>query len=165
MRPLLASLCLVLVPTLGHAHAIGLDCTLRGNKVEVEVYYDDDSPAQKAKIEVVGVMEEIIISGITDEKGKWSFAAPVPGKYEVRVDGGAGHRAKRSLTIPGPKTAESKSVDPALAPDAAMSEGADRAEFTSVPWLKIVIGLFVIGSCAGVFLLVSILRGPASRAP
>ena len=124
-------------------------------------YYDDDSPAQKAKVDVVDAKDAVIVTGITDHKGQWSFATPPPGKYEVRVDGGAGHRAKRSLTIPGPMSAEATSAPVA---EVTISEGANRAEFTGIPWLKIAIGLVVIGSCTGVFLLVSFFRKPETSA-
>ena len=44
---------LVGVPANAFAHALGVACTLRGDKVEVEVFYDDDTPAQKAKVQVL----------------------------------------------------------------------------------------------------------------
>ena len=73
------------------AHAVGVDCTVRGDKVEVEGFFDDDSPAQKAKVRVVNAKGELIADGITDEKGRWSFRTPAPGKYQVELDAGAGH--------------------------------------------------------------------------
>jgi hypothetical protein len=144
-RCYLATLCLILTPALGHAHAIGVDCKLRAGKIEVEAFYDDDSPAGKAKVRVVNAKEEIIASGVTDAKGLWSFAAPASGKYEVRVDAGAGHRAKKAIEVPAD-------------PEVIASEGPTRAEFTSTPWLKMLIGVAVIGGLGGAFLLMTAFR-------
>ena len=83
------------------AHAVGVSCTIRGAQVEVEAYYDDDSPAIKAMVQVLNAKNEVIATGDTDEKGRWVFAKPGPGKYVIRLDAGAGHRAKATFTVPG----------------------------------------------------------------
>ncbi len=149
MFVLLAFAAIPFAPTTAQAHALGVAYAIKGENVEIEAFYDDDSAASKAKVIVVNVKDELIANGITDKTGKWSFATPVPGKYEIRVDAGAGHRAVKTLTIPGvapnappPKVAEITD------PENADSES--RSERTRTPWQKIGIGLSVIalGSCA-----------------
>jgi nickel transport protein len=139
-----------LMPSWVLAHNVGVACKLRGDKVEVEAFYDDDTPAQKAKVQVKDGKDEIIASGVTDEKGNWNFAAPTPGKYVVHLDAGAGHRARADLVVP----AQNESATP----DETISEGPTRAEFTSAPWLKVAIGLIVIGGLCGAFLIASMMR-------
>lgn len=148
----LAGLILTLVPAVAQAHALGIDCKLRDGKVKVEAFYDDDSPAQNAKVQVVNAKEEVVASGTTDAQGLWSFLTPAPGRYEVRVDAGAGHRAKKAIDIPAPTTQGD-----------TISEGTTRAEFTRIPWLKVLIGLAVIGSLGGAFLLASLIREKAKE--
>ena len=128
-----------------------MDCTLKAGKVEVEVFYDDDTPAQKAKVQVVNAKDEVIANGVTDEKGTWSFAAPPPGIYEVRVDAGAGHRAKKTINVPALEPTD----DPP--PVARVSEGT-RAEFTRFPWIQLLIGIVVLGGVGGAFALSTMLR-------
>ena len=139
------------------AHAVGVDCKLVGGTVQVEVYYDDDSPGVKAKVQVRNADDEVIADGVTDKEGKWSFAAPSPGIYMVHVDAGAGHRARKRSTVPEPKSAAETTPTPDRTDDPSkadtISDGASRAEFTRTPWTKIAIGLTVIGGCSGAFVL------------
>jgi hypothetical protein len=143
-------------PTTALAHALGVACKINGDKVEIEAFYDDDSAANKAKVSVVNVKNEVIASGVTDKDGKWSFATPAPGKYEIRVDAGAGHRAKKVLSVPGvvSEPAPSKQADPE----------PTRADMTRTPWLKIGIGLAAIALCSGAFTLGMMLRKNGTRA-
>jgi len=143
-------LVLIAVPTDAFAHALGVACTLRGDKVEVEVFYDDDTPAQKAKVQVLNANAEVVADGVTDEQGRWTFATPAAGKYEVRADAGAGHRAKKSMTVPGVPPSSVPKSDPAI-----ISEGPTRAEFTGFPWLQVLIGVGVLGGVAGACALAS----------
>ncbi len=149
MRYVLAAIFLAIAPTSAFAHALGVDCTLKAGKVNVEAFYDDDSPAQKAKVQVVNAKDEVIANGVTDEKGMWNFAAPPPGRYEVRVDAGAGHRAKKTINVPVP-------IDEP--PTATISTGTSRAEFTRFPWLKVLIGVVVLGGVGAAFALSTLLR-------
>lgn len=125
---------------------------MRGDKVEVEAYYETDEPATKAKVHVLNAQENFVAAGITDEKGRWVFAKPAPGSYTVLLDAGAGHRAKTTLTVPG--------IVNEPTPEQPTTSGADRErdEFTQVPWLNVLIGLAVIGGGCGIFLIVSRLR-------
>lgn len=159
-RALTGAFLLLTVPMAAHAHNIGLECKLKGDKVHVEAYYDDDTPGAKAKVEVADGKNKIIASGITDAKGLWSFPSPEPGQYEVRIDAGAGHRAKKTITVPAGKSdATPREIEtPVSSPGQTISEGPSRDEFTSFPWLKVAIGLSVIGMLCGAYLVASLLR-------
>ena len=81
------------------AHHLGAECTLRGNKVEVEAFFDDNTPARNAKVSVLDAANQEVAHGRTDEKGHWAFSA-ASGRYQVLVDAGDGHAAKVAITIP-----------------------------------------------------------------
>ena len=147
------------------AHALSGQCKLRGDKVELEAYFDDDSPAADAKVRVLDQGKKAIAEGRTDAKGRWTFARPSAGKYVVIVDAGAGHRAEVKMDVPaGASTAESSAEDDCCCCDApsnssestpsiTISEGPDRATFTGYLWLKLGIGLTVIAVLGAAFWL------------
>ena len=120
------------------AHALGAECRLRDNKVEVEAFFDDDTPAQDAKVTVTDAQKQVIAQGRTDEQGRWSFPAPPPGDYLVLVEAGAGHSAKVKMTVPTTPGGDEVSVP--------ISDGPSRREFTSFPLARVGVGLGVIGA-------------------
>jgi hypothetical protein len=115
------------------AHALGAECKIRKDRVELEAYFSDDTPAQGAKVSVEDSAKIVMIEGKTDTYGKWSFPVPKPGDYNVIVDAGDGHHVERSLIVP---------VSPTDAP--TQSTGPSRSEFTRTPWLRVGIGLTCI---------------------
>jgi nickel transport protein len=136
------------------AHGLGAECRLVGQRVEVEAYYDDDSPAVNAKVAVRDSAQAVVAEGRTDAEGRWSCARPAAGRYEVTVDAGGGHRMKVPMTIPA-ETSRELSASAAEAPPTVerISEGPGREEFTRTPWLKLGIGLAVIGGLAVAFVI------------
>jgi nickel transport protein len=134
----LAALLLVLAAAgPAHAHALGASATLRGDRVEIEAYYSDDTPAREARVSVHDSADKVIAEGRTDDRGRWTFAAPPPGRYTVIVDAGAGHRKSVSVTIPN------QTID-----GQAIGEGPPREEFTRFPWERVAIGLAIIAALA-----------------
>ena len=147
---MLALIMLALLPASTYAHNVRVECKIRGDKVEAEAYYDDGTEAAKAKVQVINAEGVEVASGVTDDMGRWSFALPAPGKYVLHLDAGAGHRAKTDLTVP----IASQDIGTTKPPE-TISEGPPREEFTRTPWLKVAIGLIVIGGLSGAFLLAS----------
>jgi nickel transport protein len=138
------------------AHALGAECKVRGDRVEVEAYYDDDTPARNARVTVLGAGQETVAQGRTDARGRWTFPIPAAGSYQVVVNAGAGHLTKIQITVPagsrpaapGAGLPGGEDPDREISADAApvvLSEGPSRAAFTRFPWLKVGIGLGVIG--------------------
>ncbi|OWK43199.1 hypothetical protein [Fimbriiglobus ruber] len=155
-RSVLSAGLLLLVPAVASAHAVGIEAKLKGERVVVEAYYDDDSPAADAKIAVTGENGQLVAEGKTDAKGVWSFPTPVGGKYQVAVNAGDGHSAKTSITIPpqaSPNPATTTEPSTTTIPNPAgddtakiVSDGPTRAETTgSRRWLMAVVGVGVIG--------------------
>ena len=136
-----------------HAHALGVSATIRGNRVEVEAYYSDDTPARDAQVTVRDHAGKLWTEGRTDEQGKWSFPLPRPGPYEIVVDAGAGHRKEKSIVVPD--------VLPP-GPTGPVADGPSRAEFTRFPWLRLAAGLAIIAALAAGWLVVRRGAGAAS---
>ena len=119
------------------AHAISAECQIRKDRVELEAYFNDDTPARHAKVVVTNSDQKAFAEGMTDDYGRWSFPTPRAGRYAVTVDAGDGHRVVVSLTVP------------ATPGDAmAAGDGPSREEFTRTPWLGVGLGLLVIALAA-----------------
>lgn len=71
------------------------------NPLRIEAWFDDDTPAQQARVSVVRSTGETVASGFTDERGLWSFPRPGPGLYRITVES-TGHRDDTlRFTVPG----------------------------------------------------------------
>jgi hypothetical protein len=152
----LVGLTFLTAPPSAFAHKVDVSCELIKDKLVVEGFYDDDTPAIKAKVEILDAQEKLVANGMTDEKGRWSCPRPAAGKYEIRLDAGAGHRAKRDFTVPA--GSESSTIPPSDSEQVSGSLEAVRADATAIPWIKAIIGVTIIGGCSGAFLLASMLR-------
>ncbi|MSU77815.1 MAG: carboxypeptidase regulatory-like domain-containing protein [Gemmataceae bacterium] len=141
------------------AHRVFIAFAARENHIEIEAFYEDDTPAYTAKVKVVDDDGTTVAEGMTDAKGLWTFPAPKPGTYVVHLDAGAGHRLKKKLTVP---LMETKSdVPPSANEVPTPSENSSvetRDEQTRTPWARIGLGLAFIGGASGTLLLVSRMR-------
>jgi hypothetical protein len=136
-------------PSVARAHAVGAEVKLKDGRVVIEVYYDDDTPGAEASVKVTDPSDKLVAEGKTDERGLWSFPAPLPGKYKVVVDAGAGHKSTISVTIPEPaepKTVQSEAPAAKGETPVTVSEGPSRSEFTgTMRYVWAAVGLAVIG--------------------
>ncbi|MDB5307441.1 MAG: hypothetical protein JWO38_1643 [Gemmataceae bacterium] len=67
--------------------------------IRVEAGYDDDTPAEKAKVTVTDAAGNPVAAGVLDERGVWTFPKPGPGSYTVVVEI-TGHRDAVRLEVP-----------------------------------------------------------------
>lgn len=142
--------CLVahlLAPLPVFAHGIIAECRLKGNQLHVEASFDDGIPARDAKVRVVDERDRSVASGRTNEQGVWTGDAPPAGRYLVIVDAGAGHRTKVPLTVPLQNTVgrSRDGVHQDLDTETVISEGPDRRRFMESRWVKVGIGVGLIG--------------------
>jgi hypothetical protein len=149
VRLILLTPALLLVGTSpAFAHRLHVDVKANGDQVRVEAYYDDDTPAQEAKI-TISLGDQTVAEGRTDDKGVWTCAKPAPGTYVVRAES-VGHAAKETLVVePG-----------AQSPDATPTPTDERARRTHTPWARLAAGLAVIG---GLWLAWAISRRAVSK--
>lgn len=149
MTRFMASASLLLAyPLIASAHGIGIEARLKGGRVMIEAYFDDDSPAADAKVIVTDESGKTVVEGKSDNKGAWSFDAPLAGKYRASVDAGGGHLARTTFTIP-PKVVsipESTNTPPK---EIVVSDGPTRASFTGpMKWVMAVVGLGILAMLA-----------------
>ena len=130
------------------AHALGADCKVNGDRVELEAYYDDDTPARDANVRVQDARQHLVAEGRTDAEGRWSFARPGAGTYRVIVDAGAGHRKELTITL----TANAGSpTATGTGSSEVVNEGPGRTAFTAFPWLQLGIGVAILGVVGSAF--------------
>ncbi len=103
------------------AHGLGMEAKLKGDKIRVESFFDDDTPCIDSKVTVEDEEKKVLLEGKTDAAGAWEFPIPKPGKYRIIIDGGDGHKARRWLTIPEAEV---------IADSATVSDGPTRSETT-----------------------------------
>jgi nickel transport protein len=107
-----------------------------GDRLRVEAYYEDDTPADDAKVTVLQG-ETVVAEGKTDDKGVWSCPLPPPGSYRVKVLS-VGHVGLKAVEIAGPPLETSDpGSDPAVNPE-------QRAENTKTPWNRLGLGVGLI---------------------
>ena len=131
-RSLLVTAFLLLSPLTAFAHSLGAECKVRGQRVEVEAFFSDNTPAQDANVSVFRADKSVVAEGKTDAEGRWTFDLLPTGNYEVVVDAGAGHRTAVALVV-----RESLGAS-------ATSTGPGRGDFTRTPWARIGLGLGMI---------------------
>ena len=154
IRYYLGALALLVGASPAYAHRLLIDDPkVEGNQLRIEVYYDDDTPAQDAKV-TVRLGDTLVAEGRTDEKGVWTCPKPGPGTYEVRAES-VGHVAKKALVVSDPATDQAPSPTPP-APDET------RETATRTPWRRLGFG---IGLIAGAALMTLVLRKSSTPRP
>src|SRR5262245_50468112 len=151
------------------AHALDAEAKLKDGAVRVEAFYDDDTPAENATVTVTDAGGKVVAEGKTDARGVWTFPAPPPGKYNMVVDAGAGHRKSKELLIPAATTPheppQATTPPPAVdhpGEEMTISEGPTRSDVTGpmrLVWAAA--GLVAIG--LGTWLLTRVLRAAKGR--
>jgi hypothetical protein len=141
--------------TPARAHNLLLDARVTGERLRVEAFYDDDTPAQQATITVENESGAVVATGKTDERGTWSCPRLAPGAYVLRARS-VDHAAKKALVVSDQSrdSAPERAAASASAPRSpGASDGPTRAELTSTPWLKVALGCGLISIIFGVFWL------------
>ncbi|MFO0825354.1 MAG: carboxypeptidase-like regulatory domain-containing protein [Gemmataceae bacterium] len=105
------SCCLVLAATVvavawpgqASAHDLRLVVKVPPDTPEVlllEAGFDDETPAEEAKLVITDAAGTVVAEGKTDARGLCKLARPVPGKYVATVDA-LGHKDKVEFEIVG----------------------------------------------------------------
>ena len=138
-RLLFAALFLfTLLPAVALAHAMGVEVRLKNNQIHIEVFFHDNSPAPGSLVTIENEAGEKILSEKTDKEGKLQAPTPLPGKYKILVNDGAGHLSSTPLIIPKLNPADTNNQN------ILVSKSPDRNQFIQTPWLGIAVGLATI---------------------
>lgn len=87
------------IPNVALAHGLGVTVTIVNQTVAVEARFDSDDPADDCEVTVTANDGREIVKGMTNKNGLFTFPLPEPGEYRIVADAGAGHRAKKTLTV------------------------------------------------------------------
>lgn len=120
-------------PSLALAHKMIVTPTVT-DSVRVVVGYEDESPAEDAKVTLKDAAGAVVSEGITDAKGVCVLPRPKPGTYTLVANDGGGHRRQLQLIIPD----DTSTVVP---PES-------RTPFNS-RWFRSVVGVAIIGAVTG----------------
>ena len=85
-------------PSESFAHRIDIFAYVEGNKVFTGSFFDDGTLCKNSKITVLNSEGNILLEGITDEAGEFSFIPHEKTDLKIIVDAGMGHRAE--CTVP-----------------------------------------------------------------
>jgi len=146
--PFVLLLLILLLPTA--RHGLYVKATWQAGELKVEAFYDDDTPAIRAKVVVLDEQGQTLASGVTNEQGVWKQAWRQAGKLTLRCDAGDGHRAVTTLEVSAAAASlptAAASTTPA-APQVAHDPQPSREELTAVPWAKAALGLVLIAFLA-----------------
>jgi hypothetical protein len=125
----------VLTPIPAWAHALRADYSIKDGTIQLEAYFDDDSPARNAQVLLQDDNQKTLTEGNTDAMGVCSLPTPPPGRYFLIVDAGMGHRYKQPIVIADEKVAQKTSV--------SATENT-RKEHTGFPFFKVSLGFGII---------------------
>ena len=90
--------CLLLTHSSAFAHKLLVTTRVEGNEVRVDVYYEDDSPADGAKMQLLQG-EQLLAEGRANDEGKWAIPRPGAGLYVLRAEH-YGHVILEPVAIP-----------------------------------------------------------------
>lgn len=94
-------LLLTLVP-----HDLCAKVERQGNQLQIEAWFDNDTPADQAVVRILQ-KEKVICESKTDDRGLCSMPAPDPGSYVLQVHASGGHRTEVPFSIETQKTEQS----------------------------------------------------------
>lgn len=99
----LAAAVIVGVPGRAAAHDLLATVKIHPEEIVVEIGYDDDTPAQGARVTILKEDGSEIASGKTDERGVCRLAMLRPGKYTAKVYDPMGHVDNVPFEVAGPE--------------------------------------------------------------
>ena len=87
-------------PGAARAHDMNATVKVGPESVRVEVYFEDDLPAEFAKVSVTNSAGAEVATGTTDDRGVWTFPALAPGEYVLAAKC-IGHTATVPFSVAG----------------------------------------------------------------
>ncbi len=82
-----------------HAHKVNLFTYVEADTVFVEGYFSDGGKAQNSAVTVHAESGDLLLDGVTDSEGQFSFVLPQQRSIMVVLNAGMGHRAEQSLAL------------------------------------------------------------------
>ena len=74
------------------AHKVNLFAYVDGGKIYTESYFADGKPVKDGKVLVYDSRKQLLLQGVTDQEGLFSFDIPKIDHLTIVIDAGMGHR-------------------------------------------------------------------------
>jgi nickel transport protein len=96
-----------------HAHRVVVFAWLEGDSVHTESTFSNGRAVQGGTIEVYDAADTQLLTGTTDDQGRFAFTVPAQGDLKIVVNAGMGHSAHWILTADKIDRAADRDTDPA----------------------------------------------------
>lgn len=74
------------------AHKVNVFAYVEAGKVYTESYFPDGSPVEGGKVLVYDSQNNLLLEGVTDKKGLFSFAVPKVDDLNIVIEATMGHK-------------------------------------------------------------------------
>jgi nickel transport protein len=86
------------VPTLSTAHRVNVFAWMEGDTVYTESFFSDGTKSVDSRIDVFDPKGKLLLTGNTDEEGRFSFKIPDKTDLKIVLNASMGHRAEYVLS-------------------------------------------------------------------
>jgi len=98
MKWIIGWVCLLAgMPASAWAHRVVVFAWPEGDQIHVESKFSGGKPAQQAAVDVYDASDRKIVSGQTDDQGRFTFTPPAGTGLNIVVNAGTGHRGQWRL--------------------------------------------------------------------
>ncbi len=120
------------------AHRVNVFAIQEGDKIFVEGYFSDGTPARKSKVEVFNEEKKKILEGITDNEGRFSFDVPAETpKLFITLDAGLGHKTETVIELTkASEKIKNKEISQKIEPDDLRGIVEESVEKALVPLMR-----------------------------
>lgn len=74
------------------AHKVNLFAYVEGGRIYTESYFPDGIPVESGKVLVYDSQEKLLVEGVTDKAGLFSFAVPKVDDLTIVIQASMGHK-------------------------------------------------------------------------
>lgn len=89
---LIPAFVLLLISGTALAHKVNLFAYAEAGKVYTESYFPDGRPVEGGKVLVYDSQDNLLLEGVTDKKGLFSFAIPKVDNLTIVIEATMGHK-------------------------------------------------------------------------
>lgn len=116
------------ISSLAYAHKVNMFAYVEGNKVIMEGYFADGNKPMNCEVVVTDPNKKVLVKGLTDHEGKFSFDIPEITDLRIVLNAGMGHRTEFVISRSELAGVKPVRADTASVPEVAEVEVAEPAE-------------------------------------
>ncbi len=98
LHAIVTALVVLLLSMPAFAHKVNIFAWVEGDTVHTESYFPDGRVVQKGTVSVYDSEDSLLLKGVTDEEGLFSFPVPKGDDLTIVLDASMGHRATYRLS-------------------------------------------------------------------